>query len=187
MGQLAEMPGVIGLALHVDYWDYIGWVDTFADPNYTERQKAYAAAAGERMIYTPQMIVAGQDRVEGSQPGLVAAAIAKSSEASQPMQLSLVQTGTQLAIHAESSVAVPLGTTVQLVRYKEKALVKIGRGENAGLSMEYHNIVTSWKKIAEWSGSAPLDLVTNAEGDGPVVVIVQSAGPAAILAAARLK
>jgi hypothetical protein len=187
MGQLAEMPGVIGLALHVDYWDYIGWPDTFADPRYTERQKAYAQAAGDRMIYTPQMIVAGGQRVEGNQPGQVAAAIAQSSAAPRLVDLKLSQQGDQLAIHAESRAAVPSGTTVQLVRYKVKGEVAIDRGENAGLNMEYHNIVTSWQKIAEWSGSEPLDMTTEAAGEGPIVVIVQSAGPGAILAAAQLK
>ncbi len=54
-------PDIIALALHVDYWDYIGWKDEFADPAFTQRQKAYAKAAGHRTIYTPQMIVGGRD------------------------------------------------------------------------------------------------------------------------------
>ena len=57
LAELAQTKGVIALSLHVDYWDYIGWEDEFADPEFTERQKMYARAAGSRMIYTPQMVV----------------------------------------------------------------------------------------------------------------------------------
>ena len=51
-----------------DYWDYIGWKDSFASPENTNRQRAYAAAAGDRTIYTPQLIVGGQDHVIGYKP-----------------------------------------------------------------------------------------------------------------------
>ena len=60
---LADQPGVLTLSWHVDYWDYLGWPDSFASPPNTVRQEAYAAAAGERGVYTPQIIVDGQDIV----------------------------------------------------------------------------------------------------------------------------
>ncbi|KKK59691.1 hypothetical protein LCGC14_3031870, partial [marine sediment metagenome] len=53
--RLAARTDVIPLALHVDYWDYIGWRDHFGKPAFTKRQKSYAAVAGSRTIYTPQM------------------------------------------------------------------------------------------------------------------------------------
>ncbi len=187
MGELAGMPGVIGLALHVDYWDYIGWTDTFADARFTDRQKAYAHAAGERMIYTPQMIVAGAARVEGNQPGLVAAAIAESAATPDALALDLQRDGDRLLVTAQGSAALPQGSTVQLVRYRDAASVQIDRGENAGLDVQYRNIVTSWQKIGEWSGAGPFTLETAVTGPEPLVVIVQEPGPARILAAARLK
>ena len=57
--ELAQKRDIIALGWHVDYWDYIGWEDVFAHPAFTERQKAYARALNERMIYTPQFIVNG--------------------------------------------------------------------------------------------------------------------------------
>jgi len=57
---LATRDDVIPLALHVDYWDYIGWADKFAQGKFTDRQKAYAHAIGSRTIYTPQLIVKRQ-------------------------------------------------------------------------------------------------------------------------------
>ena len=186
MADLAQMPGVIALALHVDYWDYIGWTDTFGQAKFTDRQKAYAHAAGEKMIYTPQMIVGGRARVEGNQPGKVAEAIAAAQGEAHPVTLLAARDDGKLVIRAEALAPLRGPVSVQVVHYAESAVVDIGRGENAGLSVAYHNIVTSWAKVGEWSGEAPLQLVTEA-GEGPLVVILQSAGPAEILAAARVK
>ena len=72
LAELASRKDVLPLALHVDYWDYIGWADVFADPAYTKRQRAYARVAGSRSIYTPQMIVGGKDHVIGFKPMAVA-------------------------------------------------------------------------------------------------------------------
>src|SRR5688572_19390910 len=57
MEDLAQRQYVLPLSFHVDYWDYIGWKDRFADPVFTNRQRAYAEAQGTSMVYTPQMIV----------------------------------------------------------------------------------------------------------------------------------
>jgi hypothetical protein len=65
LSELAEHEDIIALALHVDYWDYIGWADSLARPEHTVRQKAYAAAAGKRMVYTPQFVIGGIDHVTG--------------------------------------------------------------------------------------------------------------------------
>jgi len=63
LSKLARSPraGVIPVAFHVHYWDYIGWKDIYADPRNTERQKAFAEATGARSVYTPQVILAGND------------------------------------------------------------------------------------------------------------------------------
>lgn len=189
MAKLARTPGVIGLSLHVDYWDYIGWTDTFGQASFTQRQKAYAHAAGEKMIYTPQMIVSGGARVAGNQPDEVAAALAAIKPS--PVALSLIRQGGNLLIKASTPRPLSSPVVVQLVEYTDHAEVEIERGENEGLKVVYNNVVTSWAKLGDWSGVEPLHLVT-AAGRGPVVVILQSrapdgVGPAQIIAAARLK
>ncbi|MCL4674525.1 MAG: DUF1223 domain-containing protein [Pararhodobacter sp.] len=65
MLQLADRDDVIALALHVDYWDYIGWVDSFADPEHAQRQQRYARRHGYSTIYTPQVVMNGVDIMEG--------------------------------------------------------------------------------------------------------------------------
>lgn len=184
---LAHQPGVIALALHVDYWDYIGWEDTFAAAQFTERQKNYARAERSTMIYTPQMIVGGKLRVEGNDPDAVTAAVQTELGIPHPVALSVERQGEVLVIRAVAEPPLTKPATVQVVRYLDRATVDIERGENAGQSVDYHNIVTSWVKIAEWSGTDPLDLTADVAGDDPVVVIVQDAGMGDILAAKRLK
>ena len=73
VAMLASDPRILPLALHVDYWDYIGWEDKFAQAKFTDRQHAYAKAIGSRTIYTPQLIIGGQDRIEGFRPAETAA------------------------------------------------------------------------------------------------------------------
>lgn len=184
---LAAQPGVIALALHVDYWDYIGWEDTFAAAQFTERQKNYARAEGSTVIYTPQMIVGGALRVEGNDPASVAAAVVQEQALAHPVTLRIERSGTLVMIGVEADPPLAQGATVQVVRYLDKATVAIERGENAGKSVDYHNVVTSWVKIADWNGQDPIQLEAEADGAEPVVVIVQDAAMGDILAAKRLK
>ncbi|CAM8642138.1 COG5429 Uncharacterized secreted protein [Paracoccaceae bacterium] len=186
LADLADQPGVIPLALHVDYWDYIGWKDEFAHPGFTKRQKAYAKAAGERMVYTPQMIVHGGVRVVGHEPEAVAAAIAAAADRPAPVRLTVWRQGGQIMIEVEADPPLTSPAMVQLVGYRESAKVEIARGENAGLAIEYRNIVTSWDQLGDWSGQEPLS-IRAPDIEGRAVVIVQRAGLAEILAAVAVE
>ncbi|REC58845.1 DUF1223 domain-containing protein [Rhodosalinus sediminis] len=186
LGELAARDDVIALSLHVDYWDYIGWADSFAQPRFTARQKAYARAAHSRSIFTPQIIVDGEDRIMGAKAMTVMDRIRAHAEAPRPVSLSLRREGGRLFVTV--SAERPVGPAViQLVRYRPSATVHITRGENAGRTAEYHNIATTWRALARWDGAAPLRLATEIEGERPVVVIVQSERHGPVLAAARLR
>ncbi len=182
--QMAMQPGIIPLAMHVDYWDYIGWRDTFAQEKFSNRQRKYAAAQSERMIYTPQMIVAGGARVKGYDSAEARAAIGAARSA---VELTITRSGEDVVISATPRTALSGEYVVDMVRYRPKSVVQIERGENQGLAIAYHNIVTSWENLGQWNGEAPLNLRARAAGDAPVVVIVQRKGPAEVLASAVLK
>ena len=185
MAELVANPDVIALALHVDYWDYIGWKDDFAHSAFTDRQKEYARAIGSRTIYTPQMIVNGEERVEGHNPEAVNSMVQMQLMEPSVVSLMLQREGDVLTIRASGEVANgPF--SVNVVRYVPNETVSIERGENAGLTMEYHNIVTAFDTVGEWSGAGPLDMETTLTGEGPVAVFLQSQGPGAIITAARL-
>ncbi len=186
LSQLAQNPDVIALALHVDYWDYIGWEDSFGQPAFTARQKAYAKAVGSRTIYTPQFIVGGKERVEGTQPEAVDELVRSHAATPQPVSLTLTRADGTLSIRAEAGAPLAAPVRIQLVRYRPSETVEIERGENAGLTVEYSNIVTSWQDVGEWAGQQPLEMTADASGDDQVVVVLQSQGPAEIVAAAKL-
>ncbi|TBX27790.1 DUF1223 domain-containing protein [Nioella sediminis] len=185
--QLAEREDVIALALHVDYWDYIGWADTFASGQFTRRQHAYARHAGQRMVYTPQMIVGGVERVVGYEPMDVAELIAQYRVVDYPVEVSLSRVEGGIVLRAVASMALEEpGMIVQIVRYMPSEMVEIRRGENAGRTVEYSNIVTEWMRVGDWSGAEPYELQLVDDSALPIAAIVQMAGPGQILGAARL-
>jgi hypothetical protein len=185
--QLAGRDDVIALALHVDYWDYIGWADTFASGQFTRRQHAYARHAGQRMVYTPQMIVGGVERVVGYEPMDVAELIAQYRVVDYPVEVSLSRVEGGIVLRAVASMALEEpGMIVQIVRYMPSEMVEIRRGENAGRTVEYSNIVTEWMRVGTWSGAEPYELQLVDDSALPIAAIVQMAGPGQILGAARL-
>jgi len=186
VAMLASDPRILPLALHVDYWDYIGWADKFANPKFTDRQRAYAKAVGSRTIYTPQLIIGGADRIEGFAPEETAKRLRAHLAAGPVVRLSVLREGGNLVIRAVSDQPFAGPVRIQIVRYKPKETVTIERGENAGRVITYHNIVTSWERVGDWSGQEPLDMTASYTGDDPGAVILQSEGPAEILAATRV-
>ena len=185
--KLSTRDDVIALALHVDYWDYIGWKDTFADPRNTVRQRSYARAAGTRTIYTPQMVIGGKTHVVGNRPMDVMEAVAEQKGKNTGVYLELERNADRLTIMANLSHGRSKAMLVQLVRYMPTSRVDIRRGENAGRTIDYTNVVTEWREIKKWDGSKPLEMNVAIEGSDPVVVIVQAARQGPILAAARLQ
>lgn len=186
--ELAKDDDVLPLALHVDYWDYIGWPDTFAAPAFTQRQRRYAHAAGRTMIYTPQMIIGGVSEVAGFKPVRVMDAIR--SQRSRPGQVTLrvVRSGESVRIEMSPiKDAPPRPVKIVLVRYLPRAHVEIRSGENAGRSLDYANVVRDWRPLAEWDGAGPAVIETEMPGDLPGAVLLQEEGPGAVLAAARLR
>jgi hypothetical protein len=186
LGQLAQNPRLISLSLHVDYWDYLGWKDKFASPKFTARQKDYAHHARDKMVYTPQIVVQGRDRMVGNRATEVGAAIKNALAKANPVHLTLGRNGNRLTIKADPIIDARGPIRVQLVRYSPVEVVKIERGENAGETITYHNVVTSWQVIGKWDGKTPLAVETEVEGRAPLAVILQADGPAEVLAAAKL-
>ncbi|MEP3333421.1 DUF1223 domain-containing protein [Sedimentitalea sp.] len=186
--KLAERKGVIALALHVDYWDYIGWKDEYALSSHTKRQRGYARVAGREVVYTPQMIINGVDDVVGAHPMEVAEIIDREKSSTAVVALSAERNGSRLTIRA-APVSRPLDgpVTVQLVRYTPLKTANITRGENAGHRLDYANVVEDWTSLGEWDGAEPYEVHTNLEGNLPVVVLLQNSGPGEIVAAALAK
>ncbi|MEM9437150.1 MAG: DUF1223 domain-containing protein [Pseudomonadota bacterium] len=184
---LAERDDVIALALHVDYWDYIGWKDEFADPRYTERQKGYARAAGARSIYTPQMVIGGVDHVIGTRPTEVTRHVNRHSAKAPVISITTERNGTRAVVRAMAIERVSGGVVVQVVTYRPVSTVKILRGENRGRTLDYANVVTSWTEAERWNGRGELTFTATLPNDEPAVVLFQRPDHGEILAAAHIR
>lgn len=149
LGELAAREGVIALSLHVDYWDWIGWKDTFADPAYSERQRAYAAVAHSSVVYTPQFIVGGIDQVAGAAGMKLADIVTRHQEATgDVLRVASTAEGREVMAMATDGAS---GRLI-LVNFLPEATVRVLKGENAGKEITYHNVVRSWSVLTDWDG-----------------------------------
>ena len=191
LGELARRDDVLALSVHVDYWDYIGWKDTFAKPEHALRQRAYAKARGDGRVYTPQIVVNGMDHHVGSSRRSVERDVAS---ASLPLAIELSEDDGAIHITIPESVGLSdQHTTIRLVTYSSKAAVEILRGENRGETITYHNIVRSIRPIGMWEGAEmtitlPAREIMGKDVDGCIVMVQEESdsGPGRILGAAVL-
>lgn len=185
--ELAGRDDVLPLALHVDYWDYIGWKDQFAKPSHTNRQKAYAHVGGRNMIYTPQMVVQGQEDVVGVKAMKLAELIKKHQNAPVLVDLDISRTGADVTIDLQAVAPLEEPMVVQLVRYAPLREVTITRGELAGHTLSYANVVESMDALGTWDGEGTASYSFRIDGDLPAAVLVQRAGFGLIMTAARIE
>jgi hypothetical protein len=180
LGELAKDPNVIALSLPIDYWDYLGWKDTLADARFTARQKAYSRARGDRDVYTPQVVVNGTTHVIGSDRGRIDGAIdtTKKAEGVMSVPVSMSVAGKQINVSVAASAKGPVRHGEVWICSVSKAVpIAIGRGENRGREITYHNVVRNLLKVGDWNGSAgswtvPLENISR-EGVDAAVVYVQ--------------
>lgn len=190
LGKLADDPNILALSFHVDYWDYIGWTDPFASEVFSERQKRYLAQLRLPYVYTPQVVVDGKLHASGNKPYQVEAHIARAKEFKQgrvPVNLSRISDG-QVRVEIPGSDAVYRGEAdIMIVRFDEKHVTEVTRGENAGKTITNHHVVRLLRPVASWNGEA-IDIVLRLqEIDGAVpaycAIFVQERGQGRILGA----
>ncbi len=191
LAELAHDPSLVALSWHIDYWDYLGWKDTFAKPAFTARQKAYSAVRGDRNIYTPQVIVNGVQQMVGSNRSKIDAAISstRSSELTVPITFDSTGSSVRVSIGA-APVGGPRTGMVYLLPVFRSREVNIRRGENASHAITYTNVVRSVSELTSWAGEAISLEVPSAEmgdSDGYFVLLQSgsSASPGAVLGAAK--
>lgn len=170
LARLTDRDDVLALALHVDYWDYLGWHDTFAKAEHTLRQANYRDRMGNRVLFTPQLVVAGADSVPAIRDDLVEKAIAAAAGAPHVAGIEIDREAGML--EAEITGGNPRQpSTIWVASYDQEATVEIERGENAGRTITYHNIVEKLMKVGPWHGDGParFPLPQPAEGEGIAV------------------
>lgn len=156
LAELAARDDVLALSWHVDYWDYLGWADQFARPDFTRRQRAYTRAWGERAIYTPQMIVGGSDTLIALRPADMMALLQAHLAQPPAVMVSSSPQAQGYRIELTPRAAIANRVAIILVRYAPSRKIEIKAGENRGLTLDYRNVVLAAERIAEWDGRAPL-------------------------------
>lgn len=185
VAKLADKPGLLVLTLPVPYWDYLGWPDTFAKPEFAERQKAYMAKFGLREPYTPQVVVDGHAQTAGVRTERVDKLVADAER--------LLTTAPDMQfINARrvdvGSGRVPRGgADVWLVRYDPRAQeVNVRSGDNRGQTLIQRNVVREIAHLGAWRGRPTAYRVPATEEDGlKTVVVVQGAKGGRIIGVAE--
>src|SRR5271156_755619 len=155
LGDLANDSSLVALSVPIDYWDYLGWKDTLASPGHTARQRAYAHVRGDRQVYTPQIVVNGSVHVLGSDRAAVERAIGQTGRNGAIMSLpvGLTVEGNSLNVKISATESERSGGEVWLCPLARAVSVAIGRGENHGRTVTYHNVVRGWVKLGDWTGT----------------------------------
>ncbi|NKB52285.1 MAG: DUF1223 domain-containing protein [Rhizobiaceae bacterium] len=140
LADYAKQKDVLALSFHVDYWNYLGWKDTFSKGEFTDRQQRYAASFRRRGVYTPQAVVNGRDHAVGSRRRDIEALIDGYADDGKSMVISVNtkrdKEKIRVTTNAESGDA-----TLWVVYFDKQRRVKIERGENRGRTITYHNVV----------------------------------------------
>lgn len=187
LSELAKRRDVLALSWHVDYWDYIGWKDPFAQASFTARQRDYGRALAQRYVYTPQMVVDGRLQGIGSEKSTINGLISQAARqqgmntANRP---SLRLEGDTVTIEG-GKVEVP--AVVWLALFEPEHRTPVRRGENAGRNLGNYNVVRELRVLGRYTGESvrlPLGLDASAAGKGRAIVVQSElpSGPGPVLA-----
>lgn len=181
--KLTHEDDVVVLGWHVDYWDYLGWKDEFSRPENTKRQMGYRDRWNLRSLYTPQAVIRGEAQIVGSNEQKVRMYIEQFRADGSPLQLVLDHADNTANIKISAKTSGLPAADILLVNVIPEASTSIQRGENAGRTIEYVNIVEEISLIAEWNGRSKLNVSAPISDGASYVVLVQAKDFGPILAA----
>jgi hypothetical protein len=181
LNALSERADVLALSFSVTYWDSLGWKDTFAKREFTDRQYQYAHAMHQPNVYTPQVVVNGRLAGVGAEPGEIEALMRKAERPGAGPSIDIAVGSVEIG----AAAAPAQGADVWLVRYDPRMLeVPVLHGENAGKTLPHKNIVREMVRLGGWTGGAQSFAIAAGDPAFSVAILVQTAGAGPILAAA---
>jgi hypothetical protein len=150
---------VVPLALHVDYWDYIGWKDRFGRADFAQRQRWLAGLAGSRAVavtvYTPEIFIGGRELRDWSDalPTAIGAINRQRPRADIGIALASIVNG---RLPAEIKVRASANARLFVALYETGLSSNVGAGENSGVVLRHDYVVRDW--------SGPITLAAGAPG-----------------------
>ena len=188
VAKLADEAHVLALTFSVGYWDYLGWADTFAKPEFADRQKAYLTKLALREPYTPQVVVDGAAQATGSKTTKVDKLLADAVKARHPAAPAIRFAGDK-RVYVGSAHAPKGGGEVWLVRYDPREQsVAVKAGDNKGQTLPERNVVRELTRLGAWRGEPVSYRLPAASEDGlKTAVLVQGGHGGRILGVAAPK
>jgi len=154
--KVSEDPSTLVLSYGVTYWDYLGWEDTFGDPEFTQRQRDYRDAFGASNIYTPQIILGGS----AHSPRYSKRDVADMALPETGVALSLTRSGDMITLSANT----PTNVIIDIVSFTPgEQAVDVKRGENGGRTLKLTNVVTDVQTV-DWNGQSVTLSLPKTEG-----------------------
>jgi hypothetical protein len=175
VAKLAERKDVLALTFPVDYWDYLGWADTFAKPEFADRQKAYVARLSLREPYTPQVVVDGRAEAAGQKSERVERLLRDAERSPRdPPDIRFIG---PRRVDVGSGRAPKGGGEVWLIRYDPREQdVAVKSGDNRGQTIAHKNVVREVTRLGAWRGRPAAYRLPEASDDGLRSVVILQAG-----------
>ena len=182
VNKISGRPEILALTFAVTYWDRLGWKDTFARPEFTERERDYARA-GIGQVATPQTFINGRAVVNGGSYAQLVAAIRGNDRGTSGPAITM---SAGKATVGKGIARRP--ATIWLVRYDPRPLsVPIRAGENGGRTLIHRNVVRSLLRVGTWRGmEVKVVLPPTPDANLRSAILVQEGSGGSIVAAMRL-
>jgi hypothetical protein len=135
---------IIPLSFHVDYWDHQGWKDPFSSKTCTVRQQRYSKIFGEESVYTPQMVVDGQEQFTGGDEAAARRAVSSAASRTRlalKVDARVAGTGVRLSIDLPAAPANAEPIDVVVALSEDDLTSAVRRGENVGLTLTHVAVV----------------------------------------------
>ena len=139
--QPVEGVELVALGFHVDYWDYLGWKDPYASPEYGERQRRYALDGDENRVYTPQMVVDGTRSFVGGEDEARAQAAVAARRSKVPLRLATRVEADTVVVRVRMDSAPAQGLELWAALAEDGLSSDVKRGENAGRKLSHAAVV----------------------------------------------
>lgn len=152
---------IVGVSEHVTYWNGLGWSDPFSSPAYTERQNAYGQRFHLDSVYTPQIVVNGQEQIVGSDSAGLLRAIRQEDQMSQVGAhiVSASLDGNRLTLDFSVSGTVPgKGVEIYAILAEDKTSSNIPRGENSGRTLSHVSVASTITRVADIQAATELTI-----------------------------
>ncbi len=142
-----QLGNIVPMALHVDYWDYIGWKDNFANSAFAKRQSEMAVSGHARGVYTPQIAVNGQDTRSWLSDARFKSEVASINHMPAKAEIRLaVNSPTPKSMQVSTSIkTAEAGPLVYYLALQENNLQStVNAGENRGELLRHDYVVRQW-------------------------------------------